>query len=233
MHLLLTRPRPDIEESAARLIAMGHQPVLAPLIEIVPTYQPCPEGLWDGLLITSAQAARQLARSASLPFSRTLQVFAIGDKTAYHINEAGFTNVHNSAGNALKLAHYVQETMPRSARLLHITGLDHKDEPRDSLVQNGFNVGLWPIYQAKAVSFLPDAARLFLESGSADGIMHYSGRTTRILLDLVEQAGLSQPLQHLMHYCLSQESAEFLNEKDMLLTKIADQPHENALMQLL
>src|SRR5438128_1809813 len=62
MRLLVTRPAPDGERTAAVLRARGHEVLLLPLlrVEFIPD-APLGPGPWDGVLMTSANAARALA----------------------------------------------------------------------------------------------------------------------------------------------------------------------------
>src|SRR5581483_8187218 len=83
MRILVTRPSPDGERTAAGLRARGHDVVLAPLltVERLPD-APLGPGPWAAVLLTSANAARAVAvhlrRDELLP----LPVLAVGRHSA-------------------------------------------------------------------------------------------------------------------------------------------------------
>ena len=58
MRILVTRPREQGEATAARLAALGHEALVAPLLTIVPTSGFPPAGPCDALIVTSANATR-------------------------------------------------------------------------------------------------------------------------------------------------------------------------------
>ena len=92
MRLLVTRPQADAERTAAALRARGHDVVVAPLLRI----EPLPDaeigaGPWAAILVTSANAARAIARHrASRRIARRLPVFAVGDRSAQAMRDGGF-----------------------------------------------------------------------------------------------------------------------------------------------
>ena len=65
MRLLLTRPEPDAQRTAAALRAQGHDVIIAPLLRIEPAADAeIGAGPWAAILITSANAAHAVATHA-------------------------------------------------------------------------------------------------------------------------------------------------------------------------
>lgn len=80
MRIVLTRPEGQNEELAARLRDLGHEVVVCPLIAIEPLGdEPIDLAPYDWLIVTSANAARELRRRGR---GRARQVAAIGPATA-------------------------------------------------------------------------------------------------------------------------------------------------------
>jgi uroporphyrinogen-III synthase len=80
MRIALTRPEGQNEELAARLRDLGHEVVVCPLIAIEPLGdEPIDLAPYDWLIVTSANAARELRRRGR---GRARQVAAIGPATA-------------------------------------------------------------------------------------------------------------------------------------------------------
>ena len=61
MRILITRPQAEAERTAARLIALGHEPVIAPVLRIERTEDTPPSGSFDALIVTSVNAVPALA----------------------------------------------------------------------------------------------------------------------------------------------------------------------------
>lgn len=87
MRIVVTRPREQAAELARRLEALGHEVVVCPLIETEPLGdEPIDLSSYDWLVVTSSNAARELARRGS---GRPARVAAIGPGTAAALDEAG------------------------------------------------------------------------------------------------------------------------------------------------
>ena len=109
--VLVTRPEPGASETAARIAALGYQPIVASLLEIRILHAALPpSGHVQAVLATSGNAI------AALPAShRHLPLFAVGDATAGLARAAGFAAVHSASGDAGALAALVARDCDRSA----------------------------------------------------------------------------------------------------------------------
>ena len=100
MRLLLTRPEPDAQRTAAALRAQGHDVIIAPLLRIEPAADAqIGAGPWAAILITSANAAHAVAAHARVTPLRALPVFAVGQRSAEAMAAAGFADVTSADGN--------------------------------------------------------------------------------------------------------------------------------------
>src|SRR5277367_2328472 len=102
MRVLVTRPKDDAEETAAKLRARGHAVLVAPLIEI--RFADGPEISLDGIqavLATSSNGVQALARRTD---RRDVPLFAVGTQTAHAARSAGFSTVKSADGDAHALA---------------------------------------------------------------------------------------------------------------------------------
>lgn len=228
MRVLVTRSPEDAERTARRLAEKGHEALLAPLTEIVPTADPRPSGEFDALIVTSAHAQEALA---ALPEKDSL-VFAVGPHTASAVRAAGFSAVRVAEGDAVSLSALIRDTLKPGLRLLHITGRHHKEEPAVSLRAAGFHVQHWEAYEARAVSSLPPQAATALRSGQIGAALHYSRRSADIFLRLVAAADLTSALTHCPHLCLSADVAAAF-EGLGVTTLSAARPDEDSLLALM
>jgi uroporphyrinogen-III synthase len=122
MKLLIVRPRPGAEETAARARALGLEPIVAPLFETRPLDWVTPDPhRFDAILLTSANAAR-LGGDGLLPLL-TLPCYAVGERTAEAARAAGFADVRTGPSDGAALAAMAERDGTRS--MLHLGGRDH------------------------------------------------------------------------------------------------------------
>lgn len=226
--VLVTRPAADARRTAARLAALGHEAVLAPVLAIAPTAEPAPAGPFDAVILTSANA---------LPFvppeRKLLPTFVVGERTAAAARAAGFARVRVGAGEARSLARLVADHLRPPARLLHAAGRDRKAEPGLSLAARGFEVAAWEAYEARALSSLRDEAQEALAAGTIAAVLHYSRRSAALLLALAGADGLVGALRPPLHLCLSADAAAPLREAGLGRILVAPRLDEAALLALL
>src|SRR3954465_6435869 len=105
MKLLVTRPEPDNQRTAAALRAMGHDVMLAPMlrIEAVPGAD-LGAPPWAAILLTSANGARAVADHPRRSELIALPVLAVGRSSADAARAAGFADVASADGGADDLA---------------------------------------------------------------------------------------------------------------------------------
>jgi uroporphyrinogen-III synthase len=119
--LILLRPQPGNDASAARARAIGLDPVQLPLFEIGRVEAgPAPEGPFDAILLSSANGARfgatVLRALAHLP------AYAVGEATAQAARGAGVEIVKIGGGDASSTA--TMMVAEGHDRVLHLCGAD-------------------------------------------------------------------------------------------------------------
>ena len=228
MRILVTRPLEDGQQIAARLAAMGHQALLAPLLE--PRWSDGPEPDFAGvqaILATSANGIRALVRRTA---RRDIAVFAVGPQTTDEARNAGFADVKNADGDARALAAAVSRwTAPGKGALLHICGQDAPGTLAEALAGKGFDVRRAVLYAIAPADALPPEAVAALRNGALDGALFFSPRSARIFCDLA--AGL--PTQALTAFCISPATAAGLAPGAFAATAVAAAPNQDALLALL
>ena len=93
MAVLVTRPHPDDETTAAALRARGFEVLLAPMLRFEPVaFHEDLDARYGAVIVTSANAVRGIE---SLKGHRLLELplFAVGEHTAAAARRAGFTHV--------------------------------------------------------------------------------------------------------------------------------------------
>jgi uroporphyrinogen-III synthase len=233
VRLLLTRPEPDVQRTAAALRAQGHDVIVAPLLRI----EPAPEaqigaGPWAAILITSANAARAAAAHARVAPLRALPVFAVGRRSADAMAAAGFADVTSADGNVSDLARLVTARMPPAAPLLYLAGEDRAGDLAGDLHTRGFAVETVIIYRAIAATGLPPTLADALASG-IDGVLHFSRRSAETYVDTARAAGMVINALKPIHFCLSAQVAEPLALAGAADIRVAERPNEAVLLALI
>ena len=123
----ITRSLPGADRTAQALLALGLEPVVAPLLTIDADYRPdidpvVPLKAW-ALAFTSPNAVDAYVRHGLPPVEKP--VFAVGDATAGAARDAGFANVTSAAGDVKTLAALVRARHDgRSGALVAFTALE-------------------------------------------------------------------------------------------------------------
>lgn len=122
MRLLIVRPQPGADESAARARALGLEPIVAPLFETIAlAWAPPDPARFDAVLLTSANAAR-LGGEGLKPFL-ALPCYAVGARTAAAARAAGFADVRGGGSGGAALRAMAEQDGARA--ILHLGGRDH------------------------------------------------------------------------------------------------------------
>jgi uroporphyrinogen-III synthase len=232
MRLLVTRPEDDAQSLAGFLRVRGHEPVVAPIMDVdFPPGPPIPlEGV-QGVLATSANGIR----AASLRTERRdLTIYAVGPQTAEAARQAGFTVVISAEGDANALVELVaREADPAKGILLHAAGAETAGRLRQALQGRGFRVETAVLYEALPVAKLPAIAEEALRANVLDGVLLFSPRSAKIFATLVSDAGLASQCARLVAFCISAATAEALESLTFERVAIAGAPNQDAILDLI
>ncbi len=224
MRVLVTRPSDQAARSAQKLAALGHEAVIAPALEIFPTGAAVPDGPFDLILATSAQAFAGWTAAQTLEGVATA---CVGEKTAQAARDAGF-QVKWVAPRAEVLAEtLIARTKPGAA--LYLAGRERKPVLEDRLGGAGWRLEVVETYDARPVAFWPEAVVAALRGGRIDAVLHYSPRSAGAAVALLGERAAS-----LLHFCLSPDVADICRlsaPSAKIIT--ASQPDEEALFHLL
>lgn len=115
--LVILRPEPGASATAARAAALGLEARINPVFAMAPLAWTMPEGRFDSLLLTSANAVRLAGALPDLP------VHAVGEATAAVARDAGLTVSSVGTGGVDDLL----ATLRPDLHLLHLTGEERID----------------------------------------------------------------------------------------------------------
>lgn len=224
--VLVTRPATGAAETAARLLRMGYRPVLAPALVIEPGTM-LPLGRAQAILVTSANAVPALPRAAR-------PVLAVGDATAAAARAAGFGDVRAAAGDAVSLAALAAATLdPRAGPLLLASGAGQGAWLAAALRASGFRVRRRVAYAAHPVRDLPAPARAALRAGEIGWALFFSAATARAFRAALSRAQLERATASVGALTIGQPAAEALAGLPWRLIRVAAEPTQDALLDML
>jgi uroporphyrinogen-III synthase len=175
--ILVTRPEPGASATAARLAAMGHEPLLAPCLSIRLLTPSLPEKP-AALIVTSGQAVPALPEHL-----RHVPVFCVGDATGGRLRAAGFSRVESAGGDAGDLFRLVTA---RRLPGLHVmaVGERHGLQLASQLRAAGIRVLRRKVYAAQPLRHLPSAVRGALGQSEIAAALFYSAESARAFIRL-------------------------------------------------
>ena len=227
--VLVLRAFEDAERTGEKLRGLGFEPLISPVLEIVATGAPPPQGAFDAALATSSKGI-ELAQ-----FSLPLPLYAVGAR-AIEAGAARGWRRGASAKDAAALAELLIENYPSPARFLYLAGRDRKEELEARLRAAGHGVWVVETYEARAAAALSDRALEALATAEVFAVLHYSRRSAEIFVRLAlrrEDSTFLQRLREAKHLALSADVAAPLRRQLSIEPRIAAEPDEQALLALL
>jgi len=173
MAVLVTRPHPDNEATAASLRARGFEVLLAPMLRFEAlAFQDDPDARYGAVIVTSANALRGFAKHPAARRLLKLPLFAVGEHTAAAAKEAGFDTIVSAAGDATGLRGAVlagvkAKQLKKASPLLYLAGADLARDLSGDLGERGFTVATQTTYRMIPVT---DFSREVSDGFAAHGI---------------------------------------------------------------
>ncbi|HMH74506.1 MAG TPA: uroporphyrinogen-III synthase [Bradyrhizobium sp.] len=244
MAVLVTRPHPDDEATAAALRAKGFEVMLAPMLRFEPVaFHDDEDARYGAVIVTSANALRGIAphlQDSRLQGSRLLKLplFAVGEHTASAAHRAGFDNVIPANGDAASLRDSVlasvkAKELKKASPLLYLAGADLARDLAGELDERGFTVVTHTTYRMIPVSSLPrEACEAFAASG-IEAVLHYSRRSARAFLDAARAGGVEISALAIPQCCISAAVASVVRDAGATQVMAAASSDENALFEVL
>jgi uroporphyrinogen-III synthase len=208
MRLLVTRPEPDATRTADALVALGHTPILCPMLDIVrEPPRPLPAGC-QAIAATSANAIRALAAHPDAAAIRSLPLFAVGDRSAVEARRAGFAAARSAGGGLPELCDLIVSDLdPADGPILYAAGDVQSGDLAAAIGTAGFAVATLILYRSVAKPRLSDAALTAFRSGGVDGILLFSARSAEAFVAALAADGLSPLSETIAAFAISEQAA--------------------------
>ncbi|MDK1490844.1 uroporphyrinogen-III synthase [Sinorhizobium sp. 7-81] len=237
MRVLVTRPRPAAAATALKLEAMGHEPILLPLMQaehLVTALASALKQRYGAIALTSAEATRVLAAlGRALEPHLATPLFCVGEATGRAAAALGFTDIHVGPGTGEGLADTIATAFDAGLAepLLYLAGSPRSDGLERALHQRGIGHRTIECYRMTPVVLRPDALSDLLRVGQLDAALLYSRENARQLAALLSEGNLGAAAFSRRYLCLSTSIAEILPPD--AAAEVASMPDEEHLLQLL
>ena len=226
MKIIITRPQEDAGPLAEKLIALGHQPIVLPLLKIVARSDILiPLKPYQAICLTSANAVRVLNDVSGI---KSIPLFAVGPQSKQMALDKGFINVEERGGDVIGLHNYISGHLnPKNGPVLYLSGSETSGDLEGRLKQSGFEVDRIITYDAMPANLQGQQGQIKY----ADSVVLYSPRSAKLWVQQIENLSLEFSAQSIKHICLSSNVAANLPQS--WPRAIAATPTEPALLALL
>jgi uroporphyrinogen-III synthase len=239
MAVLVTRPQPDDETTAAALRARGFEVLLAPMLRFEPVaFHDDEAARYGAVIVTSANALRGVAPHLEASRLLGLPLFTVGEHTAAAARRAGFGKVISADGDAASLHDSVlagvkAKELKKAGTLLYLAGADLARDLAGELGERGFTVVTQTTYRMVPVPSLPRDACDAFAANRIEAVLHYSRRSARAFLEAARAGGVEISALAIPQCCISAAVASVVRDAGATQVMAAASPDENALFETL
>ena len=239
MAILVTRPHPDDETTAAGLRARGFEVLLAPMLRFEPAaFHDDADAHYGAVIVTSANALRGIESQLKGSPLLKLPLFAVGEHTAEAARRIGFEQVIPAKGDAASLRDLVAasvkaKALKKTSPLLYLAGADLARDLAGELGERGFTVVTQTTYRMVPLSSLPRETCDAFAANQVEAVLHYSRRSARAFLESVRAAGVEISALSVPQCCISAGVASVVRDAGATRVMAAASPDENALFAAL
>jgi uroporphyrinogen-III synthase len=239
MAVLVTRPLPDGETTAADLRARGYEAIAAPMLRFEPFgFRDDEDVVYGAVIATSANALRAVEAGLAGSSLLKLPLFAVGERTAAAARAAGFAEVVAGEGDAAALRDLVIENakakkLKKAKPLLYLAGEELARDLAGELANKGFEVVTQITYRMVPAKNLPGEVVDGFAAGRIEAVLHYSRRSARAFVDAARAGGVEISALSLPQCCISPAVAEIVRDAGATQVTVAASPDENALFEAL
>jgi uroporphyrinogen-III synthase len=237
--VVVTRPEPGASRTARWLQEKGFQPVLLPLTGTMALPVDAAAVARAGAVandgvavaVTSANAVRH-ARKEIIAALAALPCCAVGKRTAEAARAAGFLSVSEGPGDAEGLANALAGGLAGKT-IAYLCGRVRFSVFEERLKAAGVHVRAIETYDTVALEHSDAAIVECLSGQPVDAVLLYSARAATAMQTLVSRPALRGLFESTRFFALSERIAAALDDVARERIRIAPEPSEEALLELL
>ncbi|MEO1745749.1 MAG: uroporphyrinogen-III synthase [Pseudomonadota bacterium] len=231
--ILVTRPERGGRETATALRAMGAEPVLFPLTEIVglsASHFPFLE--IDAAQIVFATSANAITYVPDRVLSRItdMPLALVGAATETEARKRGLANVLTVQPDVDHLVLWMANEPKLAQRALYICGHVRRDTLEVELARRQIACTVLETYNTKKVSQLTDKWQDAFVSHAVDAIMVYSSVSATILAELLTRLALPEAADKTPVFAISDRAASTLQPCSGIHVLVAEAPDADAML---
>lgn len=231
VRVLVTRPQPGADRTAARLAGLGYEPVLLPLTQTVALSQKLLTAKPDLVVATSPQAFHHLSEELRATLA-SVQVVVTGEGTAVAARDAGLTQVETAGGNVAGLVDRLGKIILPDSHVLYLAGRVRRADLELFLQNSAIKFELIEVYDTISVSHSTDNILEIAAGGSFASVLLTSVETVTALSGIASD-DLHQAIENTLFICLSGRIAEAGRSRFQNRIAVADEPTEDGLLRCL
>lgn len=233
--ILITRPAEKAERTAEALQALGHDAMIAPVLDVQRLSFDTPDvDAYSEILFTSGHGVAYFAAALDAKSAHyKLPVFCVGDKTAYVAQQVGFKDVRSAGGDVGALVDLVAQAGAVEKPYLHVRGTHVSDPLHVLLGAKGIAVEILRVYETSfADAFSPDIVRA-IKGGDVSAVMLYSARSAQAFAQLVEHHDLVGALAGIKLLSISKAVLGYVQSYQWRAVAVAERPDQASLFALI
>ncbi|MDE2444922.1 MAG: uroporphyrinogen-III synthase [Alphaproteobacteria bacterium] len=227
MKVIITRPIEDAGALSEKLLALGHMPIVVPLMTIVARLGVViPQRPYQAICLTSANAIRVLSDVTGIA---TVPLYAVGPQSLRMAKEKGFKLVEAQGGDVIRLHSFLVDALRlKDGPLLYLSGSETSGDLHGRLHRSGFDVDRVITYDALPAQLNRQQAAQIRE---AEAVVLYSPRSAKLWVQQIEANKMNTQASRVLHVCLSASVAANLPQS--WPRAVAEQANELAMLALL
>lgn len=232
-HVWVTRPQPGATQTAKRLTALGFEPLIAPLTEIVGVDADLSKLSECAVVVfTSANGARFFPTEAAKALIGK-PVFAVGEATAEAVRALGFKRVEIGPGDAATLACLIANRTSTNDMIGYIAGQQRTGTLEQALGALKRSAVVVEIYTTKKVSQITYSGASFFQTDQDRAVMIYSALSAQVMVSILAENRLPQNLDKAHYIAISQRVSDVLAYTAGLTCAVAGTPDEAGMIAAL
>lgn len=214
--ILLTRPIENSKKTAAKLLKLGLKSKILPVLKIDYFHKSDLQiEKFDAVLITSKHAAKNVYKS---PYLRNIPLFIVGEKVAEYFKANNSKYIFKNSDELLNL---IRSNLKSGSRILYICGNFIANSLDFKLENLGYEITKEEVYKSTPTDekTLPK---------DINKILFYSPKTAEIF-----SSKFKEQLSQIEAICISKNTANNLNKNQFKNIKVAIEPTEESIFELL
>lgn len=229
--VLVTRPLTVAETTITALNNLGYTVSYEPLLTVKATRNARPGTIVQAVVITSRNALWALGKTEDISDLFDRPCLCIGARTAHSAASFGFRCVHfQDAKDTLTAPFLAEKSVSPPSSILHIAGAYTASSSLTALMEAGYQIIPWHVYEAQEVDQLTAALQQRLIRKQIDAVLFFSPHTASVFVDLAAQHKLEACCKSLTAIGISEAVCKALKPLSWRHLAAAEAPTEDAVI---